>query len=227
MDGRQDKGRRWSEASWWTRSLIGGGAIATVAGFAFGLRAEGDVATGFGVLAGAGLVIFVVGLVKLWIDHEGRARADDPGGASKRERLQAQRTRQLWVLPVVSIFFLAQAAWFGLPNILAGIADVGDYLSLLLPVLYAWVVTAMVMGWDGQTRQNRRWLEDELTHVIRARALSMAFMALMAGATIALGIGVFWRPDYGAVATLFAITAAASTAGLRFVWLDREFGKDG
>lgn len=227
MDGRHDRGGYWAGASWWSRLLIGGGAIATVAGFAFGLQAEGEVATGFGVLAGAGLVIFVVGLVKLWIDHEGRARATDPGGASKRERLQAQRTRQLWVLPFLSIFLLSQAAWIGLPNILSGGAEFRDYLSLLLPVLYAWVVMAMVMGWDGQTRQNRRWLEDELTQVIRARALSAAFSVLMAGATIALGIGFFWSPEYGVVASLFAITAASSTAGLRFVWLDREFGKDG
>ncbi len=227
MDGRRDRGGYRAEAPWWSRLLIGGGAIATVAGFAFGLRAEGDVATGLGVLAGAGMVILCVGLMKLWIDHEVRARANDPGGASKRERLQAQRTRQLWVLPFLSIFLLSQAAWIGLPNILSGAAEFRDYLSLLLPVLYAWVVTAMVMGWDGQTRQNRRWLEDELTQVIRARALSAAFSVLMAGATIALGIGFFWNPDYGVVASLFAITAASATAGLRFVWLDREFGKDG
>lgn len=227
MNGRRHRENYWTVASWWSRLLIIGGAIALIIGFAFGLRAEGDVATGFGVLAGAGMVIFVVGLVKLWIDHEVRARADDPGGASKRERLLAQRTRQLWVLPLLSIFLLAQAAWIGLPNILGGVAEFRDYLSLLLPVLYAWVVAAMVMGWDGQTRQNRRWLEDELTQVIRARALSAAFFVLMGGTTIALAIGFFSRPDYGVVASLFAITAAAATAGLRFVWLDREFGKDG
>ena len=227
MNGCKKSGNAWAGASLWSRLLVGGGAIAMVAGFAFGLRAEGDVATGFGMLAGAGVVIFCVGLMKLWIDHEARARANDPGGARKRERLLAQRTQQLWVLPVLSIFFLAQASWIGLPNILTGAAEFRDYLSLLLPVLYAWVVMAMVMGWDGQTRQNRRWLEDELTQVIRARALAAAFAVLMAGATIALGIGFFWNPEHGVVASLFAITAAGATAGLRFVWLDREFGKDG
>ena len=101
-----------------------------------------------------------------------------------------------------------------------------DYLWILLPVLYAWVTASIAMGWDHNSRQNRRFLEDELTVVIRARAMTAAFWVLMAGATASLALFLV-RPEFGAMGLLTALAAGGGTAGVRFAWLDREAGQDG
>lgn len=206
-------------------ALVGGGLVALIVGFAAGLGRDGDAATAWGVLAGVGFAVTFVGLVRLWIDHEARTAGDDPGGQVKLERLQAQRSRMLWVFPIVAAVFLFQGTR-GAFNLIAGRGEFSDYVSVLLPVLYAWVVAMIVMGWDAHTRKNRRFLEDELTQVIRARAMTAAAIVLMAGLTIALGLGL-WRPETGVVAIPFALIAGGATAGIRFAWLDRQAGADG
>jgi hypothetical protein len=62
--------------------------------------------------------------------------------------------------------------------------------------------------------------------VLRSRAIAAAFIVLMAGGTVAFGLGL-WRTDLGIAALPFILSAAGATAGIRYAWLDREYGKDG
>ena len=205
-------------------TIILGGLIAGV-GFAIGLYRTGEEATVWGVAAGLGVGLAMGGLFMAWIMRPGANGWRPETEPLKRDRLQTQRARQLWVFPMVAILMLTLAAW-STEDILSGRGELSDFLMIGLPVLYAWLILAVTMGWDGQSRKNRRFLEDELTQVLRARAMIAGFVVLMAGATVALGLGA-WRPEVGVAALPFALTAGAVAAGIRFAWLDREFGKDG
>jgi hypothetical protein len=81
------------------------------------------------------------------------------------------------------------------------------------------------MGWDGGSRKNKRFLEDELTQSLRARSMILAFFVLMAGATVSLGLGL-WRAEVGILSLPFVLAAGGASAGLRFAWLFREAGRD-
>jgi hypothetical protein len=201
------------------------GVPAMVAGFVLGQGLDGDAATGAGVLAGVGFSCLLAGAVFAW-----RMRPGDKGWMSeaprtKRDRLQAQRAGQLFAFPAVALIFLALAL-DPVRNVVGGAGGFRDYLSILLPVLYAWLTAAIAMGWDGHSRQNRRFLEDELTVVIRARAMTAAFLMMMGGATVSLVL-MLLNPEWGAIALLVSLAAAGATAGVRFAWLDREAGQDG
>ncbi|GAA0618200.1 hypothetical protein GCM10009422_11920 [Brevundimonas kwangchunensis] len=200
------------------------GSVATAVGFVVGLPKTGDEATGWGVLAGAGLVIALAGVISALLLRPGRHWTPE-GEQTKRDRLQGQRAYQLWLFPLVTLAFLVQAT-FALQDILSGEGGFGDYLSVALPVIYAWIVAAIAMGWDHLTRTNKRYMEDELTSVLRARAIAAAFIVMMAGGTIAFGLGL-WRTDAAVVALPFVLAAGGAAAGIRYAWLDREFGKDG
>jgi MFS family permease len=201
------------------------GAAMAGAGFVIGSERTGDEATGWGVLAGIGAGLIIGGLILAWATRpwaKGWRTEPEP---LKRDRLQAQRARQLWIFPLVTLAFLFQST-LAVQDILAGEGALSDYLSAPLPVLYAWVVAAIAMGWDHQSRTHRRYLEDELTVVLRSRAIGAAFVVLMTGVTAAFALGL-WRPEMGVAALPFVLSAAGATAGIRFAWLDREFGKDG
>lgn len=201
------------------------GVMAAVAGFAIGGGRTGDEATGWGVLAGVGVGLALGGAIIAWIKRPGANGWRIETEPLKRDRLQAQRVRQLWIFPIVTLAFLIQST-LSMQDILAGEGSWADYLGAVLPVLYAWVVASITLGWDHQSRLNKRFLEDELTGVLRARAIGAAFVVLMVGATIAFSLGL-WRPEIGIAALPFALAGAGATAGIRFAWLDREFGKDG
>lgn len=204
--------------------LFGIGLSAT--GFAgnYGLRPADDEATWWGIVAGIGFATTFIGVMKIWLDLSIAALANDPGGAVKRERLQAQRAWQLWVLPVATVVLLVLAIR-PLEAHLAGRGDFQDICRIGLPVLYAWVVPMITMGWDGYSRQNRRFLDDELTQALRARALKAAFFVLMGGVTAAFIMGLM-RPDLGMAGVMIAIAAGGATAGVRFTWLYGEAGRD-
>lgn len=201
------------------------GAMMAGLGFVMGLARTGDEGTGWGVLAGVGVGLVFGGALFAWIKRPGETGWKAEGAQTKRDRLQAERARQLWLLPLVGVAFLLQSV-NAIQEILAGEGGFASWLRALVPVLYAWVVAAIAMGWDHQSRTNRRFMEDELTAVLRARAIGAAFVVLMLGATIAFGLGL-WRIDLGVIAMPFVLTAAGATAGIRFAWLDREYGKDG
>lgn len=174
---------------------------------------------------GIGIGFIVKGVVTAWGSRPGDRRWMSEAPQRKRDRLQARRTRQLFLFPFAALLMLV-VAFGGADDILAGEGETIDYVWGLLPVLYGWLCAAIVMGWDGQSRKNRRYLEDELTVAIRARAMTVAFFVLMTGATVALVLGLF-RPTVGMMALTVALAAAGVTAGVRFAWLDREASKDG
>ena len=220
-DDQRSRRRYFSLAA----TVAGLGAIGAAVGFTLGLGRDGDAATGFGVLAGAGTVLLIGGALIAWLNRPGAAGRTAEVGQTRRDRLQAQRNVQLWMFPVVGLIFLVLAIG-PVREVLGGAASFGDYLSVMLPVLYAWLTAAIAMGWDGHSRKHRKYLEDELTIVLRARAITLAFVILMAGATVALGLSLV-RLELGVVGLLAALTTAGATAGVRFAWLDREAGRDG
>ncbi|WP_332678110.1 hypothetical protein [Brevundimonas sp.] len=196
-----------------------------IAGFMLGQGLEGDAATGAGVLTGVGFSCVLVGAVFAWRLRPGDRSWMSEAPQGKRDRLQAQRSSQLFMFPAVAVIFLALALE-PVRHVMEGEGRLRDYLSILLPVLYAWVTAAIAMGWDHNSRQNRRFLEDELTIVIRARAMTAAFLVMMTGATAAFALFLV-RPEFGAMGLLAALAAGGGTAGVRFAWLDREAGQDG
>lgn len=227
VDNHELEGERRARRRWFNMALAATafGAAAVAAGFAFGLEREGEAATGFGVLAGAGTVVLVGGALIAWLHRPGAPAWLPEGGQTRRDRLQAQRAWQLAIFPLVGLIFLALSIGPA-REVFGGGAAFGDYLRVLLPVLYAWVTAAVAMGWDSQSRKHREYLEDELTVVLRARAITLAFIVLMTGATVALAL-CFVRVELGVLTLMGALTAAGATAGARFAWLDREAGRDG
>lgn len=217
------RGRAWKFRAAVVLAVLGVPAL--IAGFMLGQGLEGDAATGAGMLAGVGFSCVLVGAVFAWRLRPGDKRWMTEAPRNRRERLQAQRAGQLFAFPAVALIFLALAL-DPVRNVIEGEGRLRDYLSILLPVLYAWLTAAIAMGWDGHSRQNRRFLEDELTVVIRARAMTAAFLVMMGGATASLAL-MLVRAEYGAIALLVSLAAAGATAGVRFAWLDREAGQDG
>lgn len=177
-----------------------------------------------GVIAGMGFGLFGLGALIAWMQRPGEAD-NRRGPGAKSERMQAQRSVLLWILPVVTVVFLFEGTRATL-SIQRGEGEMLDYLRAGVPVLYAWVAAAVAMGWDVNSRRYRKYLEDELTQALRARAVVWAFVVVMVGATLAFGLGL-WRPELGVMAIPFALAAAGATAALRFAWLDREAGRDG
>jgi hypothetical protein len=201
------------------------GAAMLGGGIAWGIDLTGDEATTAGVIAGIGAAFMAAGGICAWFYRPNGPRwRADPAEPGKRDRLQAQRARQLAIFPALSLLFLAQAIG-ALEHVVEGQHRWVDYLRLAVPVLYAWVTAMMVMGWDGASRKNKRFLEDELTQSLRARALTLAFFVLLAGTTVSLGLGL-WRAEIGVASLIFALAAAGAAAGLRFAWLFREAGRD-
>ncbi|GAW40424.1 hypothetical protein SH203_00822 [Brevundimonas sp. SH203] len=200
--------------------LAGGTAYAVLNGV------EGDRATIAGVFAGMGFGFVILGAIMAFWGRPGRPI--DPassGEGAQRAQLQSARTRQLVIFPVVMLLFMIQAQT-AMQRVLGGDHNPGAYVQILLPVLYGWVIPLIVMGWDMRTRQNRRLMDDELTELMRSRSMILAFVVLMGGITVALGLGL-WRADYGVMALPYVLALGGASAGLRFAWLDREAGRDG
>lgn len=204
------------------------GVVICVAGFIGGYGPGGEASTLWGVVAGVGFATTFIGVVKLWLDHQIDLEANDPGGVQKRERLQAQRAYQLWLFPVITVLLLGISIEPLLAFVSGGpaVLELSDVSRIAMPVVYAWIVPMIVMGWDAYSRKNRRFLDDELSQALRARAMTAGFVVLMIGTTAAFGLGLI-RPELGVAAMLFALTTGGAATGVRFAWLYREAGKDG
>jgi hypothetical protein len=222
LSGGEDRLRRRKRG--WALALIVLGLGMGAGGAALALADLWVDDTTAGVIAGIGFGLFALGAFIAWLQRAGGPEAINGPGA-KRERMHAQRAILLWVLPFVTVLFLYEGTRAVL-SIYRGEAGMFDYLRAGVPVLYAWLAASVAMGWDGNSRKNRKYLEDELTQALRARAVVWAFGVLMAGGTAALGVGL-WRPEAGVTVLPFALVAAGATAALRFAWLDREAGRDG
>jgi hypothetical protein len=201
-------------------AVVGGAIVGLMTG------GEGDVATAAGAAVGMGLVALLAGAALAWCSRPGRPLGlPTDGGETRRDRLQRARTQQLVIFPFVMLAFMMQAHR-GMQDVLTGQGDWGAYLQVSLPVIYGWLVPAIVMGWDWNTRQHRRFLDDELTQAMRAQAMMLAFAVLMAGVTVAMVLGM-WRPAVGVAALPYVLAIGGATAGLRFAWLDREAERNG
>lgn len=214
---------------WWSGIVmagVGGAALVGGTGFAILVGTGGDQATAAGVLAGIGFGLVLIGSIMAWRGRPGRPIDATTGReGARREKLQRERTKQLVIYPVVLLLFMFQAH-SAMQRVLGGDHNLGAYVQILLPVLYGWLIPVLVMGWDWHAQKNRRLLEDELTQVMRARSMILAFVVLMSGVTMALGLGL-WRADYGVMALPYVLALGGASAGLRFAWLDREAGRDG
>lgn len=214
---------------WWggiAMIVIGVAALVGGTGFALLVGTEGDQATTAGVAAGFGFGLVIVGALMAWCGRPGQPiNVAGSGEGARREKLQQARTRQLVLYPLVLLLFMAQAH-MAMQRVLGGDHNLGAYVQILLPVLYGWLIPVLVMGWDWHAQKNRRLLEDELTQVMRARSMILAFVVLMSGVTVAMGLGL-WRADYGVMALPYVLALGGASAGLRFAWLDREAGRDG
>ena len=207
-------------------TAVGAAAMVGGAGFAMVSGVEGDQATAAGVATGIGFALTLIGVIWAWSARPGQSIIVAASGeGARRDKLERARTQQLVMLPVVLLLFMAQAHR-AMERILGGDHNLGAYVQVLLPVLYGWLIPLIVMGWDANTRKNRRFLEDELTQLMRAKAMVVAFVVLMTGITVALGLGL-WRPQYGIMALPYVLALGGASAGLRFAWLDREAGRDG
>jgi len=204
---------------WMSAGLMALGVVIAATGCIL-WRTGGAEAGGAGIVAGVGAGLVLVSAISAWSKRPWDQRWRSEPIQTRRDRLQAQRTRLLWTFPVVGMALL-----FVAHQTLTDVHDGGfraiDYLRISLPVLYAWLVVLVVLGWDKQSLVNRRFLDDELTQVFRARALKAAFIVLMSGTTIALPL-TLWKPEVGVMAMIVALTAAGAAAGFRFAWLDRQ-----
>lgn len=233
MDKEQDAAVRRIQAErrrYWRGGIALGaaGVLAMVggAGFAVVNGTQGDQATTAGVATGFGLGLAILGAMTAWCGRPGRpVEAAASADGVRREKLQTERTRQLVIYPVVLMLFMVQAH-LAMQRALGGDHNFGVYIQILLPVLYGWLIPVLVLGWDWRAQKNRRLLDDELTQVLRARAMILAFVVLMSGVTVALALGL-WRADYGVMALPYVLALGGASAGLRFAWLDREAGRDG
>lgn len=173
-----------------------------------------------------GLVTTIVGLLVSWKFRAGDAtrRLEALGG--RRDRVQRARTQQLTLLPFSMIIFsslgvLAVERLFGDES-----REVTDWLMAAMPAIYAWLVASIVMGWDGGSRKEKRFLDDEFSRALRSRAITFAFFVLLAGATAVYGVGLF-LPEIAIMAMPLVLGVAGASAGLRFAWLDRKAEQDG
>ncbi|MBX9574839.1 MAG: hypothetical protein K2X07_04295 [Caulobacteraceae bacterium] len=218
------EGRARRSKQRWATGLAVLGLLMAVVGVTLALTGLWVDDTTAGVMTGLGFGLFALGGFIVWMHRVGGPE-NITGPGAKRERMQAQRSVLLWTLPLVTAVFLFEGTR-AVMTIHEGGADVFDVLRAALPVIYAWLAAAVTMGWDGNSRKHRKYLEDELTQALRARAVVWAFCVLMIGGTIALGLGL-WRPEMGVTAIPFALVAAGAAASLRFAWLEREASRGG
>ncbi len=140
-DDRPVRGRGWK----FMAGLITAGLGAGMAGVGLNAGATrlGDVFSdaNAGIVTGIGFGVFMVGLMIAWKLRPGgpASRGEDEPG--KRERMQEQRAMQLWLFPMITLLFLYQSTR-AIPLILAGDEGLSNYVSVLLPVIYAWLAAS-------------------------------------------------------------------------------------
>ena len=181
-----------------------------------GAISDGVESIGFAAAATMGLV--GAATVLLW--KRGRTARRLEGLIGRRDRLQRARNDRIYATSVTGWGLIA-VSLPALLRIVQGQADGNDFGLAAASALSPLLVVMSVAGWEGMARLNRRWLEDEVTRDIRRRALSLGFMVLMLAMTGLFVLGL-WRRDWATMAFPAVLMAAASAAGLRFVWLDQQ-----
>ena len=144
--GRPVRGSGWKFMA--ALGLSGLGLGLAVVGLNPGATSRGETFSdaNAGVVTGIGIGLFVVGLMIAWkVRPNGPASRpeDEPG---KRERMQSERSMLLWLFPIITLLFLYQSIRAVGP-VLAGEGNWGDYLSIGLPVLYAWLAVTLYIAY--------------------------------------------------------------------------------
>lgn len=176
-------------------------------------------------LVNIGVTLTVAGAGIGLLAWKGKAERDhlDCGG-TRRDRVQRHRRSIMLALPFASVGVVA----FGLGaiwRVTQGRGEISDLMwAASLPIL-AWIVPLMVMGWDKEGREQKRWIEDELTREWRARSVSLGFVVLMGGLSAVYAVGLF-RPDWAMLGLPVVLMITAGTVGLRYVWLDSRAEAD-
>ncbi len=171
------------------------------------------------VIVNAGAVMAIVGALTVllaWRPKADRERLARDG--TRRDRVQRARRRMMLTYPFASVGVLA----FGLGAVWRvgqGQATFADLMWAGALPLLAWIVPVMVLGWDKEAREQKKWIEDELTREWRARSVSLGFVVLMAGLAAVYAVGLF-RPDWAMLGLPVVLMVTAGTIGLRYVWLD-------
>lgn len=172
-----------------------------------------------------GVGILILGALMALFNRPGEAARRlaqvGPGGAEKAHR---DRAYMLAIIPLTMLFFASRAVP-GVGRMVDGTADSIDKMYLGVALLYAWLGPLVVMGWDGGSRRNRKYLEDELSRHIRARSITFAFFVLLAGTSAALVLAI-WSPVWAVQSLPLVLAGAGAAASLRFAWLDRQAGRD-
>lgn len=222
----------------WAWFVVGIGAAAAVMGLVAGTDGvDPDGASGWAARTAGGVENLSTGALAIGATLVAlgaiMALFNRPGAAAKRlaqhvpgaaEKAHQDRSYLLVIVPLTMVFFASRAVP-GVGRMVDGTADLGDKLFLGVALLYAWLGPLIVMGWDGGSRRNRQYLEDELSRHIRARSITFAFFVLLAGTSGALALAVF-NPVWAVQALPLVLAGAGAAASLRFAWLDRQAGRD-
>ncbi|MBB3873439.1 hypothetical protein [Brevundimonas mediterranea] len=175
-------------------------------------------------VAAAGGVAMLVGAILAWFSKPGEDRRRLDAIMTYRDRVQRNRTIQLFTMSLVVLIEGIMIIGFS-DHLLAGRVSEA-IVPLLMAATVSWTIIMTVMAWDGGSRKMKKFLDDELSRHIRARATGLAFIVLMAGATLALAASV-WAPNWTPLVLAFSLLTSAGAAALRFALLDREASGDG
>jgi len=171
------------------------------------------------------LGVVTVGLAALAMFHgpgnEARRLNRMPG---RRDSVQSARTSQMLIVTLTSAV-LTLVAMLHSRDIVAGELAPSTTMIVAAFATMALTLPAMVMGWDGQARAQKRFLEDELTRVFRGRAITTGFWVLLPGVVLVYLFGL-WRPDQAVVLMPLVLWAGGAAASLRFALLHRAAERD-
>lgn len=140
--------------------------------------------------------------------------------------LQRQRNHALLFMAVPMALFLVS----GLPQAWKLASGQGEtfnwiaaYLSIFVPITVG--LTLAEIG-TGKMGRMKRHLDDEMTKLHRKQALSLAFVAMLAGATGTYFLGLH-HPAAAVIVIPIVIAGAVQVGALRFVLLEREAERNG
>ncbi|WP_339915596.1 hypothetical protein [uncultured Brevundimonas sp.] len=212
---RRERGRRRLEMAGLTATTLGllTLGVTVAAGDALGPHDDAVFGGGLALMVGGAVTVLAA-----W-----RPRADRQAlraRETRRDRTQRARARQLVGLSFGTVGMLivsTLAVW----RVTQGTGDRHDLMFAALAALMAWMVSLIVMGWDGGSRRDRKWLEDELTREWRGRAMALGFLVLLAGMSGLYLIGL-WRPELAMIGFPAVLMGSGAAAGLRFAWLDHQ-----
>lgn len=204
------------------RFVMGGGFTLAVAGGL--IAADGHPMVGLTMVA-LGAPAGLIGALWAWRNRAGedaRRLGNSPG---KVERAHRNRAIMLVLSPLFMLMFAAISV-DATGKLLAGEGDNLDWLMIGAVIAYAWLGPLIVLGRGGLTASQRRLLEDELTRHHRATAVATGLVALLAGMSAVIVVGLF-EPAWAVRLAPLVMCLAGAVTTLRFGWLDRKAARDG